>query len=616
MELFEHEGLFGYKDNRGKVVIKPQFVYARDFKNGFAVVAIDYVIKYNYACQSFKTPKLFYIDEIGCDVFQQTFESASDFSEYGYAWAKRNSWVDNEIVILPSMGVVNHRGKQKVFKLLKNGWTYIHSCWGHSAKSIGGTTYLFDQNGKVLIKQDCYSVFKSDPDEPELPVFSVQDFSDGLLQISDDEKVFFVDENFNTIFSIPKGKYKSVGNFNRGKAIVEIHKKKFTFFDINTLSIKTIIGIPLESKHKDYLLIDGTYYDKLGNPVLLETLEDQAKQPKFIGDRAIVFSHIEEHNIKRHLYVNIVNRLGKIIIPNVECYYDKKFWAPLNPEKWHSNKWGNTLLIHPNNFVSEIKRDNLMLVVYNEIGEIIFSESRKQTVGLFSNGFLLIANFNENGIYPSTNKFFIDEYGKKYIVDGEKLDYSTFVNGFALVKKPFYNENSPYIDYYLIGYIDTNFEIVIPMKYKQFNSDFGNKGKFYCSDFSCNLARISHYVGEYKIENYYINTKGNKVLAFSEYNDSGDFYNNVTYVAKDGYKIIDIFGNIIIDNISGTILSRSESSIIFHCSLFGFIDKTGKMTIKPNLEDVEGFDDTGKCIVIKNGVNGYIDDRGKFTKLI
>ena len=349
MELFERDGLFGYKDNSGKVVIKPQFVQARNFKNGFAVVALDYVIKYNYACQSFKIPKLFYIDETGCDVFQQTFEYASDFSDYGYAWAKKNSWVNNEIVILPSMGEVRHRGKQKVFKLLKNGWTYIHSCWGHSAKCIGGTTYLFDQNGKVLIKQDCYSVFKSDPDEPDFPVFSVRDFLDGLLQISvdekiffvdenfntifsvpkgksvgdfsegllrisDDEKVFFVDENFNTIFSVPKGKYKSVGNFNRGKAIVEIHKKKFTFFDINKLSIKEITGIPQESKHKDYLLIDGVYYDKFGNPILLETLEEQAKHPKFIGDRAIANSHYkEDESYRRFLFVDIINKQGTVI---------------------------------------------------------------------------------------------------------------------------------------------------------------------------------------------------------------------------------------------------------------------------------------------------------------
>lgn len=227
----------------------------------------------------------------------------------------------------------------------------------------------------------------------------------------------------------------------------------------------------------------------------------------------------------------------------------------------------------------------------------------------------------------STKKYgIIDKTGKTILSPDYDYIYNAS-NGMLLIKK-----NG------LLGYANTKGVVVIPCKY----SDEYGKG---ARDFSCNRAVV-------KVNGFYgcINRKG-ELLVENKYNHIGPFSDGVACAKLDNiYGYIDTLGypvvpfvyaygtdfcsgvavvkkgdkKYVIDRNNKTIISDvnagnfREGIAIFNNygkpgvskTLWGYIDKTGKIIVDLKYEEASEFRD-GMAKVKENGKYGYIDKTGK-----
>ncbi len=120
------EGVFGYMDRKGKMVVKPWYDSARDFHEGLAVVGIG-------GAYSF-LQKWGYIDKEGKEAIKPQFDGAGDFHE-GLAWAKTGGAIGGKCGFIDRSGrfVIDSRyvaagdfnGGMAPVKVEEKGWGYI-----------------------------------------------------------------------------------------------------------------------------------------------------------------------------------------------------------------------------------------------------------------------------------------------------------------------------------------------------------------------------------------------------------------------------------------------------------------------------------------------------------
>lgn len=145
-------GKYGYINEKGKIIIKPQFDYAASFKEGFAKVEIDN--KYGY------------INEKGKIVIKPQYSDAYDFSE-GLAAVKLNN----------KMVYIDKNGKEVIDQGVTSPYGFSD---GLAPVKHGEMIGFMNTKGKVVIP----AVYKQ-----------VSDFSEGLAAVLVDQKYGFIDKS-------------------------------------------------------------------------------------------------------------------------------------------------------------------------------------------------------------------------------------------------------------------------------------------------------------------------------------------------------------------------------------------------------------------------------------
>lgn len=176
---------YGYFDASGKEIISSKFAYATVFRDGLAIVKL-----------SGNTPKYAFIDQKGNIAFNKTYASVSVFSE-GLAWVAPNNG---------DLTAIDKNGKEKFsIKGAQRVGVFKENVAAYSIKdSIGEKWGFVNDSGETIIK-------------PQF--FETRIFSDGLCAVKDSQGNWgFIDKKGNYKIG---SKFKSAGNFENGKAIVQ-----------------------------------------------------------------------------------------------------------------------------------------------------------------------------------------------------------------------------------------------------------------------------------------------------------------------------------------------------------------------------------------------------------
>ncbi len=198
------------------------------------------------------------------------------------------------------------------------------------------------------------------------------------------------------------------------------------------------------------------------------------------------------------------------------------------------------------------------------------------------------AGFSEGlaAISIDDKKGYVDKSGKVMLLpEFSSLFFSVdnFSEGLAVVEHndysgPNYQRNSQ------VGYINKEFELVIPMKFK------------YASPFSDGRA----YVTDKDDASYYIDRTGQKI----DYPPSGRWFLFVEGLAttelndKEGY--MNLKGEVVIEPRFDEAKRFSHGMAAVRIKdKWGFIDKTGRIVIRPQFDEVEDFGPDGIAAVGK-----------------
>jgi len=122
LKPFKHDtyGLYGYKDDKGQIVVQPLFDYAGNFFEGMAVVAIG--------------GKWGYIDRTGKQAIPLKYEEATEFSE-GLAAVKLNG----------KWGYIDKTGAIKIVFIYANAKRFTGCC--AEVTTIDGDEFRIDKAG-------------------------------------------------------------------------------------------------------------------------------------------------------------------------------------------------------------------------------------------------------------------------------------------------------------------------------------------------------------------------------------------------------------------------------------------------------------------------------------
>ena len=336
------DGLYGYIDEPGKVVIEPQFKYAGIFSDGLACV---------------KTHEGYgYINKRGKMVIAPIFDNAGDFSD-GCAVVQldqKDYFINNRF-----------SGKQDLITV-GFSWTRGFS-EGLAAVEINGKWGYVNTNGEMVISPEYYEacsfkdglarvktsdsdldgwtyINKSGSEITDLPLSgNSEDFSDGLAKIVLYNKntggswCTFIDREGAAF----KNKYKSAQNFTEGLAAVKTDEgwgyvdkhenfiipptKRFrqAYEFSEGLAAVEIDHGPLESEGNKY-----GYIDKIGDLLISPEFEGAGE---FSNGVAIISD--SDRNM------GLINRNGKVILDAKYSYIwilsDE--WVKIDQEKWTSD---------------------------------------------------------------------------------------------------------------------------------------------------------------------------------------------------------------------------------------------------------------------------------------
>ena len=212
---------WGYIDQRGQVVIQPQFNFASKFSEGLAVVEIDH--------------KKGYINQSGQIVIQPQFNETYGFSEglaavriismWGYGYIDKFGYIDKsgQIAIQPHFDRTSSFSKGLAAIKIDNNWGYIDQTGRVviqpqfiealnfseelASVKIGTKWGYIDQTGRVIIPMEFDEAFP---------------FSEGLAAVWSNKKSGYIDQTGQVVVQ-PQFDYAF--SFYEGLAAVESNKK-------------------------------------------------------------------------------------------------------------------------------------------------------------------------------------------------------------------------------------------------------------------------------------------------------------------------------------------------------------------------------------------------------
>ena len=179
MELYNVEsyGKWGYINKAGEMMIEPQYLFASDFFNGLALIAVS-------------SKKWGYINKNGQEIIKPQYDQGNDFSE-GYAAVRINK----------KYGYIDILGKVVIdFK-----YDYASPFLGGiAAIKIGGKYGFIDKTGKVLIS----------------PIYDdVKDLSENMIAVKENGKWGYIDKVGKTVI---KPTFSNASSFSDNMAAVQV----------------------------------------------------------------------------------------------------------------------------------------------------------------------------------------------------------------------------------------------------------------------------------------------------------------------------------------------------------------------------------------------------------
>ncbi len=234
---FWEKGKVGYKDIKGAVVIKPQFVLAGNFSEGMTYAGIgEHVFSTKYG----------YINTNGKWLLEPNYEAADDFSEGLARVQKAGEW-----------GFINVNGKMIIEPQFKLCFPFKD---GYARATTDNKNYgLIDTTGKFILGPKYYDLTNWDKNEQVIAVKNtissqwelinlkeeklsektfglIRNFSEGLAAARDENDMWgFIDREGNCI--IPPI-YTNAGFFSEGLACIE---KDYSLWGFINLKNEVII---------------------------------------------------------------------------------------------------------------------------------------------------------------------------------------------------------------------------------------------------------------------------------------------------------------------------------------------------------------------------------------
>lgn len=276
-------GLWGYIDKSGKVIIKPRFRSAGEFAEGFAPVRLNGTYGY--------------IDNSGGFVIQPKYDVAYSFDN-----GQAKVYIDGKPFFIDYKGKIffEHRYSE-IYGFGENDFSIVET----ETKKFG----LIDKKGQLLVD----TTFKQ-----------IRDFSNGLSVVIGQHHERYPDDdaepileigviNSNGDYIVPFGKYEDISDFKNGFAKVElIVEYQRGYYDhrgvIDTAGNLRFV-VPATKWHFDY----GNEHYSEG----LATVEIYHVDPNKTNVRS---------SRDRNTYKGVVNTDGQIVLSN-------KNWEEITPFK-------------------------------------------------------------------------------------------------------------------------------------------------------------------------------------------------------------------------------------------------------------------------------------------
>ncbi len=347
------KNLFGYIDNKGKIIIKPQFLSAGQFSEGLApvrlkgtygyidikgtfIIPLKYDLAlpfYNGLAKVYIDGKPYFIDKKGNIIFSHNFKSISEFGNNSFATVVTQS---------DKYGVVN-----------KTGNLVIDTLFSSISDFNNGVAVVTGLNHNHYTDDTTYNMI----------------FEIGVIDTLGNWKVKY-------------GEYQHIGEFKNGYAHVEL------------------IVEPQDEYFDHYGVIDETGQYKFKVPSKKWNFD--IRNDNFYQDIAIVHIYsvdpdtvIEWSSKRSNAYKGAINANGEIIFSNTD-------WDELTPFTFNrafaKSKSGKWYLINTKG----------QTVIPQPFDKILYEEYSRKPELIFQNGIAFVKTEKGLGAIDTTGKFVIE----------------------------------------------------------------------------------------------------------------------------------------------------------------------------------------------------------------
>lgn len=265
-EADQEFGNFGFKDEEGNVIIRPQFLSCGDFHFGLCPVALNRTWCREADGREYYEMHWGYIDQTGRMVIPYKFSEAHDFNKYGVAMVKEN-YSNDEYLIDTNGNILPESMQYYVSPYYDYEDRYIEFSnidgdWGHN-------TGLYDtKERKILVPPiTCGCTERGEDyielDETDLGAFCDLDLHDHIIN-SKGEELFPALERkkFNNIYCVNNEGFAIVGNVKW----VECPEEKCSYYPIFGHKFENIYYCGVCDSDGNILIpIQYTYIKYLGN---------------------------------------------------------------------------------------------------------------------------------------------------------------------------------------------------------------------------------------------------------------------------------------------------------------------------------------------------------------
>ena len=612
--VWEGKWIYGYIDDKGQVLIEPQFADASEFRNGFAVVAV----------RDGESMKYGYITRSGSYLIKPQFDIAEPFDN-GYAMVANRTGDGYAYGVVDSSGKIIIQPRYMLIDMseysIRRGYITVRSDDLFAVYNLGNGTMTEMKYDFVNI-HDNFVELRSQAGGKALygmilpngkviePTFDWIHYYDGvdnvLAMVEKDGKFGLLARDGSYILDL---KYDQIRGMNRGAAEVKLNGK-YGFlrpdgtmltaveFDEVSAFVRGTAYVKKDGKW-GVLNIDGTYliepkYDQvtLGDQEII-VVEDGVRkilnrsgQERFDSDYEYMYPYNSIPGASK------VKKNGKEVI--LDANGNPVFHVDFD-QIWEFE--GDVAYITLNGKAGYLKRDGSYLVEpiydssYKDPEQSYYHTKIGQLWGLvLENGTVIppkysapISFYGDYGIARIDTKYlYLDNHGKE--LTGAQFDWAEpFHDGLARVGvgmktrylkangellPGIYDGGYDFSDGYALVYSDGKYKFID----KNGNDAFGNLSIIYAKPFSNGLAAV--YNGKWG----YIDTSGKVAIPY-QYDMAFSFGAKVAPV-RTGEK-------------------------------YGYIDRSGRWVIEPAFDMISDYEN-GASNAWRNGKFGYVDDHGAY----